>query len=90
MKIAKKFIVKGRVQGVGFRYFTEKIAGNIGVYGYVKNLYDGSVEVYAIGSEEQLKNLKEYLSHGPSYSRVDKVIEEDENVLDYTSFTVKF
>ncbi|MBN2545802.1 MAG: acylphosphatase [Spirochaetes bacterium] len=90
MKTAKKFIVKGRVQGVGFRYFTEKIANSIGVYGYVKNMYNGSVEVYAIGTELQLKNLKEYLERGPSFARVDRVLEEDMDVYDYYSFSVKF
>lgn len=90
MKIAKKYIVKGRVQGVGFRYFTEKVANRIGVYGYVKNLYDGSVEVYAIGSSEQLLNLKEHLKKGPGYARVESVIEEDMEIYDYKSFSVKY
>lgn len=90
MKKAKKFIVKGVVQGVGFRYFTEKIANRIGICGYVRNLYDGSVEVYAIGTSEQLETLKEYLKKGPSYSRVDKVIEEDMEVYDYKSFIIKY
>lgn len=90
MKIAKKFTVIGRVQGVGYRYFTEKLANSIGVYGYVKNMYDGSVEVYAIGTEAQLMNLKEGLERGPSYARVDKVLEEDMGIYKYNCFSVKF
>ena len=90
MRTAKKFIVKGRVQGVGFRYFTNMIANRIGVNGYVKNLYDGSVEVYAIGSEDQIRELKNSLQRGPSYSRVDKVIEEEVEIYNYMSFDIKF
>jgi acylphosphatase len=76
MKIAKRFIVKGNVQGVGFRYFTNIIADRIGVDGYVSNLYNGDVEVYAIGTEDQLLELKTNLQEGPSYSRVEEVTDE--------------
>ena len=90
MKKAKKYIVKGIVQGVGFRFFTMRIAERIGVLGYVRNLYDESVEVYAIGTEEQLNNLKQKLSEGSSYSRVDNVIEEDMPVdKNYRTFNIK-
>ena len=91
MKKAKKFIIKGRVQGVGFRYFTNHIANRIGVYGYVKNLWDGSVEVYAIGSDQQLLLLKTALSKGPSYAYIEKITEEDVPInSNYYSFDVKF
>jgi acylphosphatase len=76
MRKALRFIVKGNVQGVGYRYFTANCANRIGVYGYVENLYNGDVEVYAIGTDEQLDDLKQYLEKGPSYSRVEKVIAE--------------
>jgi hypothetical protein len=46
---AKRFFVSGMVQGVGFRFFAERTAASLGVGGYVKNLFDGRVEVYAIG-----------------------------------------
>ena len=91
MNKAIKFIVKGSVQGVGFRYFTNSIAKQIGVYGYVKNRYDGSVEVYAIGTDEQLLNLQEAITAGPSFSRVDNVIREDAIIDgDCRTFNVKF
>ncbi len=91
MKKAKKYIVKGRVQGVGFRYFTNHIASRIGVYGYVKNLWDGSVEVYAIGTEHQLTILKTALSKGPTYGYVEKIIEEEMPVdSNFYSFDIKF
>jgi acylphosphatase len=76
MKKSVKFIVKGTVQGVGYRYFTQHCADSLGIYGYVMNKYNGDVEVYAIGSEEQLSDLKSYLLKGPSMSRVENVIEE--------------
>jgi acylphosphatase len=91
VKIAKKYIIKGRVQGVGFRYFTNHIANRIGVLGYVKNQWDGSVEVYAIGSEQQLSILKTGLSKGPSYSHVEKIIEEDVTLnSNYYTFDIRF
>lgn len=91
MKIAKKYNIKGQVQGVGFRYFTTHLANRIGVYGYVKNLWDGSVEVYAIGTEQQLATLKSGLSKGPSYSYIQNIIEEDMQVNpDYNSFNIRF
>jgi len=91
MKKAKRYIVKGSVQGVGYRYFTNHLANRIGVYGYVKNLYDGSVEVYAIGTEDQLRLLKQGLLQGPSFSRVENVIEEDMEIYKgYISFDVRF
>lgn len=91
MKRAKKYIIKGQVQGVGFRYFTTHLANRIGVYGYVKNLRDGSVEVYAIGTEQQLTTLKAGLLKGPSYSYVQNIIEEDMQVDPvYNSFNIRF
>ena len=56
--LAKRFVVSGSVQGVGFRYFAERVALRLGVAGYVKNLPDGRVEVYAIGTAAQLDALR--------------------------------
>ena len=69
--------MSGRVQGVGFRFFAERIAGKLGVGGYVKNLYDGRVEVYAIGTEEQLLALSDALRRGPAMAYVERVDEQD-------------
>jgi len=78
---AKRFFVSGRVQGVGFRFFAERTAASLGVGGYVRNLYDGRVEVYAVGSAEQLDALKSALRRGPRMSAVDRVDEHDAEVL---------
>ena len=91
MRIARRYIVKGRVQGVGFRYFTNNLANRIGVYGYVKNLFDGSVEIYAIGTIDQHNLLKKGLRQGPSFSRVDNLIEEEMEVnRGFMSFDIRF
>jgi acylphosphatase len=78
--IAKKFLVKGRVQGVGFRFFTEHCASDLRICGYVRNLWDGSVEVYAIGDASALEQLKIQLAEGPRSARVTSVDESDEAV----------
>ena len=61
---ARRYIVRGRVQGVGFRYFAEDCAQRLGLAGYVKNRLDGTVEVYAIGDTTQLATLKKQLWSG--------------------------
>jgi len=66
-------IVKGKVQGVGFRYFTKQIADQLGVKGWVKNNPDGTVEVLAEGDEKTLKEFLEYLKNGPPLSNVVEV-----------------
>jgi len=78
---AKRFYVSGRVQGVGYRFFAERMAGGLGVGGYVRNLYDGRVEVYAIGSTEQLDALRSALQRGPRMADVEQVDEEDADFL---------
>ena len=70
---ARRFVVKGRVQGVGFRWFVEREAHLLGVAGWVRNNSDGSVEVMAQGSAAQLAGLHGRLREGPRASRVDDV-----------------
>jgi len=69
------------VQGVGFRFFAERTAASLGVGGYVRNLYDGRVEVYAIGNAEQMDSLKSALRRGPRMASVDRVDEQDAETL---------
>lgn len=78
---AKRFFVSGRVQGVGFRFFAEQTAASLGVRGYVRNLFDGRVEVYAIGSADQMESLRDALRHGPRMSAVHRVEEHDAEIL---------
>lgn len=78
---AKRFTVSGMVQGVGYRFFAQRVAGRIGVAGYVKNLRDGRVEVYAIGTAEQLRSLRAELERGPRAAEVSEIREEEAGVL---------
>jgi acylphosphatase len=71
----KRFVVRGRVQGVGFRWFVEREAGMLGLAGWVRNNHDGTVEVLASGSDEQLQSLRAKLNQGPRAARVDAVEE---------------
>ena len=73
--LARRFIVRGRVQGVGFRWFVEREARNLGVVGWVRNNEDSTVELLAAGSAEQLADLRARLAQGPRASRVDAVDE---------------
>jgi acylphosphatase len=73
MRVARRYLVSGRVQGVGFRYFTQDIAHREGLNGQVRNLPDGRVEIVAEGDEESLMRLEAALWRGPSHARVDSV-----------------
>jgi acylphosphatase len=90
MIVARKFIISGMVQGVGFRFFTQRAAARHQVRGYVKNLIDGRVETLAEGSEKAVENFKHDLIAGPTYSNVEHL---EEIVLDpsnlYSSFRVE-
>ncbi len=73
---AKRFFVTGIVQGVGFRYFAKRAAEWLGLTGYVRNLPDGRVELYAVGSPDQLRALRREVERGPLSANVEAVIEE--------------
>jgi acylphosphatase len=72
---AKTYRVRGRVQGVGFRWFVESEAAKLGIAGWVRNRSDGSVEVFAQGTREQVFALRAKLHEGPRAARVDDVEE---------------
>jgi len=70
---AKRYLVRGRVQGVGFRWFVEREAHLLGIAGWVRNNHDGSVEILAQGTRDQLMGLHSRLREGPRAARVDSV-----------------
>jgi acylphosphatase len=74
---ARRFVVRGRVQGVGFRWFVEREAHMLGIAGWVRNNHDGSVEVLAIGTRDQLLGLRSRLQQGPRAARVDNLEESE-------------
>ena len=87
---AHRFVVRGRVQGVGFRWFVEREAHVLGVSGWVRNNADGSVEVLAQGSRDQLLGLRSRLRQGPRAARVDDVEESEVGPLaGLTSFRIE-
>jgi len=73
MRVARKFLVSGHVQGVGFRFFTQDAARREGLSGQVTNLADGTVEAVAEGDAEALDRFERALRRGPSRSRVEHV-----------------
>ena len=78
--IAKTYVIRGHVQGVGYRYFVDRCAKYIGLAGHVRNLDTGDVEVYAIGTAAQLAELAGRLWQGPRMSEV-RGVEEREAVV---------
>ncbi|OGF64555.1 MAG: hypothetical protein A2Y62_06890 [Candidatus Fischerbacteria bacterium RBG_13_37_8] len=87
---AKHYFVSGIVQGVGYRYFVNRVARNLGIKGYVKNLWDGRVEVFAEAEETLLHQLEEKLQLGPSGADVDNVEVIEENLHGYQDFQITF
>jgi acylphosphatase len=77
---ARRFLVRGRVQGVGFRWFVEREAHILGLAGWVRNNADGAVEVLAQGTIEQLSSLRDRLRQGPRAARVDRIDESSANL----------
>lgn len=86
--MAKRFVVYGRVQGVGFRYFTWKGAERIGIKGTVRNCIDGSVEIVAEGNEEQLQDFYNWLKIGPRTASVERVLEDNIENKNYPEFSI--
>jgi acylphosphatase len=73
MLVARRFLISGRVQGVGFRYFTQAAARRGNIHGWVRNLPDGRVEAAAEGDEDAIARFEAALRHGPPGARVDGI-----------------
>jgi acylphosphatase len=90
MVSAKHYIIHGRVQGVGYRYFVLEAAERRKIRGYVRNLPGGAVEVQAEGQEEAMRLFKEDLQRGPRMAHVTKIIETDSQVSNtYSAFLIR-
>ena len=85
---ARRAIVKGRVQGVGYRFFAERAARECGVRGWVRNLADGSVEAVAEGDDDSITRFLARLREGPYGSRVESLAEYDLAVTGFDSFEI--
>jgi acylphosphatase len=75
-RLAKRYFVSGMVQGVGYRFFTQRAAERLKISGFVRNLWDGRVEVFAMGTPDQHKEFRRLLERGPMGSDVTEVSEE--------------
>ncbi|HET8925917.1 MAG TPA: acylphosphatase [Candidatus Acidoferrum sp.] len=75
-KQAKRYFISGMVQGVGYRYFTQDAAEQLHMSGFVRNLRDGRVEVFAVGTTQQHAELRTLLERGPRFATVTEVLEE--------------
>jgi acylphosphatase len=73
MRIARRYLVSGRVQGVGFRFFADAVAQREGLHGWVRNLPDGRVEALAEGEADAIDRFEHAVRHGPSGARVENV-----------------
>jgi len=90
MKVARKFTISGMVQGVGYRFFTQRAAARHQVLGYVRNLKDGRVEALAEGDATAVEGFKHELLTGPTYSKVEEleeIVVEPSNL--YSSFRIE-
>ena len=79
--VARKYLITGRVQGVGYRYFTVRAARDLGLAGWVRNRSDGSVEVLAVGAPRKLSDLEGELRLGPLRAEV-RSLQIEETILD--------
>ncbi len=73
MRVARRYLIDGRVQGVGFRFFAEAAAAREGLHGFVRNLPDGRVEIAAEGEAEAMERFERSVRHGPPGARVAHV-----------------
>jgi acylphosphatase len=85
----RDYLISGRVQGVGYRYFAEREADRIGVTGWARNLADGRVEVHANGSKQQLDQFEARLRQGPPQADVRGFESKDAPATDSRGFHIR-
>lgn len=86
----RRFIVEGKVQGVGFRWFTTRMARSFDIGGYCRNRDDGSVEIVASGTLANLDAFVEQIGIGPDGGRVDRITAEERSPERFTEFRTDF
>ena len=90
MKVARRWLISGEVQGVGYRFFAQRAAARHQVTGYARNLADGRVEVHVEGSPEAVEGFKHDLAAGPAHARVEQLDELNlEPTGSYNSFRIE-
>ena len=89
MLVARRFLISGHVQGVGFRWFVQDTALRAGLTGWVRNLPDGRVEALVEGESDTVAELQATLREGPRHARVDRLIVADEEATGaFTTFSI--
>lgn len=86
---ARRWLIGGRVQGVGFRFFVQHRAAALGLGGWARNLDDGRVEVYAVGAPEKLDELAAALHQGPRMADVRSVEQHEQAVQNMAAFSIR-
>jgi acylphosphatase len=90
MRVARRFLISGRVQGVGFRWFVRDVATRTGVAGWVRNLPDGRVEALVEGERESVMRVESALRSGPRGARVEHVVvDDDEPTGEHGDFSIR-
>ena len=86
--LARLFLLKGQVQGVGFRYFVCRLALELGIQGWVRNLSTGEVEIHAQGSDEEMKKFQAQVVRGPSLAVVSEVRVREVELQSHSGFLI--
>jgi len=89
MKACRHFLISGRVQGVFYRASAESAAQRLGVTGWVRNLADGRVEVFACGEAAPLQELEHWLWRGPPHARVSQVVTQEADAQIFDDFSIR-
>lgn len=90
MRVAKRLIVSGRVQGVGFRYFSQETAQRFGIKGWVRNLSDGTVELHVEGTANEVDAFQQALKDGNRFVGVERIEETEANDQEFHSFDIRY
>ena len=90
MNIQRKIVVRGKVQGVGFRNATWRKAMELGIRGSVRNLDDGSVEIMASATDKEFKVFENWCREGPSHARVEHVEISELNQIGFKDFSIDY
>lgn len=89
-KVRAHLLISGRVQGVAFRYYAQDIAQSLGVKGWIRNCWDGKVEIVVEGEEEEVEKLINWCYRGPGSAIVEKVdIEWEKHRREFNSFGIR-
>lgn len=89
MKRRYKIIIKGKVQGVGFRFSAQALANKLNLTGSVKNLHNQSLLIQIEGDDESVNKFIDWCTIGPLFAEIDEVISEEQDLMNYQTFEIK-